>query len=54
LVTICTVGYGDITPETTEGRFFDMAIIITAIIVVPQVKILSALDSKASYFHLYV
>ena len=38
LVTICTVGYGDISPKTTEGRIFDMAIIITAIIVVPQVS----------------
>jgi len=34
------VGYGDISPETTAGRFFDMAIIIAAIIVVPQVIIL--------------
>lgn len=33
IVTISTVGYGDITPVTTEGRFVAMLVIITGIAV---------------------
>ena len=36
LVTIATVGYGDITPVTALGRFAAMGMIIVAIIIVPQ------------------
>lgn len=35
-VTICTVGYGDISPQTTRGRFFFMILISFAILIVPM------------------
>jgi len=35
-VTICTVGYGDITPITTRGRFFFIILMSFAILVVPM------------------
>lgn len=36
LVTIATVGYGDITPDSELGRFSAMLMIVIAIILVPQ------------------
>jgi len=36
LVTIATVGYGDITPDSVLGRFSAMLMIVIAIIMVPQ------------------
>jgi hypothetical protein len=36
VVTISTVGYGDITPKSTTGRFFAMFIILFAIISIPM------------------
>lgn len=31
LITLTTVGYGDITPQTTEGRFVSMALVLCGI-----------------------
>lgn len=36
VVTICTIGYGDISPLSTLGRFAAMFLILFAIIFVPQ------------------
>ena len=36
VVTITTVGYGDITPDTTIGQFVVIIVIILAVILVPQ------------------
>lgn len=36
VVTICTIGYGDISPFSTLGRFAAMFLILFAIIFVPQ------------------
>ena len=36
VVTVTTVGYGDITPDTTIGKFWAMTIILFAIIYIPQ------------------
>lgn len=35
-ITIATVGYGDITPKTTQGRFLIMVIIGFSIIIIPK------------------
>jgi len=35
-ITIATVGYGDITPATTQGRFLIMIIIGFSIIIIPK------------------
>jgi voltage-gated potassium channel len=47
VVTLTTVGYGDIVPETTTGRFAGMAIMFTG---VATIGILAG--SLASLFHL--
>jgi hypothetical protein len=36
VVTVATVGYGDIAPHTTQGRLCAMGIILFAIISIPQ------------------
>jgi len=48
LITISTVGYGDISPVTTEGRVVSMAIIITGIAMISFVTsvIVSAFSEK--------
>jgi voltage-gated potassium channel len=47
IVTLTTVGYGDIVPETTTGRFAGVAIMITGIAVVGLLA-----GSLASFFGL--
>ena len=52
LVTIATVGYGDITPDSVLGRFSAMLMIVIAIIMVPQMT--NALLEKLARQVLYV
>jgi hypothetical protein len=47
LVTIATVGYGDITPQTAMGRFAAMGMIIVAIIIVPSYEMMQILRDPA-------
>ena len=47
LQTVTTVGYGDIVPETTAGRFAGIAIMLTGIAVLGVLA-----GSLASLFHL--
>ena len=47
VVTLTTVGYGDIVPETSTGRFAGLAIMVTG---VATIGILAG--SLASLFHL--
>jgi len=35
VVTVSTVGYGDITPQSVQGRMIIIAIIIAALYVIP-------------------
>jgi len=51
-VTISTVGYGDITPQTTLGRIAAMAIILIAIISIP--KMTNELIEKMSLQSVYM
>lgn len=47
-ITIATVGYGDITPITTQGRFLIMVIIGFSIIIIPKMtnELLEKMVSK--------
>lgn len=51
LVTIATVGYGDITPDTAMGRFAAMGMIVVAIIIVPQMtnELMEILSRQSVY-----
>jgi hypothetical protein len=51
LVTITTVGYGDITPQSVCGRFYAMGMIIVAIITVPQMtnELLDKMSKQSIY-----
>lgn len=51
VVTICTVGYGDISPSSTLGRFACMFIILFAIVYLPQQT--NELIEKMSIFSVY-
>jgi hypothetical protein len=51
-VTIATVGYGDITPQTTPGRFMVMFMIAVAIISIP--KMTNELVDKMSLQSVYM
>lgn len=55
VVTIATVGYGDIAPVTPIGRAVDMIFIVTAIIIVPmQVNRLGELIALQSKFKITI
>lgn len=51
VVTVSTVGYGDVTPDTMLGRFAAMLIIIFAIITVPQItnELIAKLTSRSVF-----
>jgi hypothetical protein len=51
LVTIATVGYGDVTPQTAMGRFAAMGMIVVAIIIVPQMtnELMEKLSRQSVY-----
>ena len=51
VVTICTVGYGDITPISTLGRFAIMGIIFFAIVYVPMQtnKLIEMMNAQSIY-----
>lgn len=55
LVTIATVGYGDITPESVLGRFAAMFMIILAIIIVPQMtnELMEKLSRQRYVYYIY-
>ena len=50
-ITTATVGYGDITPQTTIGRFAVMVMISVAIIIIPMMtnELLETMAAQSIY-----
>jgi hypothetical protein len=51
VVTICTVGYGDISPQSGIGKLFCMMVILFAIVYLPQQT--NELIDKMTIFSVY-
>ena len=55
IITITTVGFGDITPATTQGRLFCLAMVATTFVLLPLqtsklIELISARDPLAARF----
>ncbi len=53
IITFTTVGYGDITPQTTEGRIITMILVICSLVVIAFITsvIVSAFNEKMLEMH---
>ncbi|KAK1946844.1 Calcium-activated potassium channel subunit alpha-1 [Phytophthora citrophthora] len=54
-VTLSTVGYGDISPHTTEGQFFVIFVIVVVVTVTPKqvTKLMELSAQQHDYMHSY-
>ena len=51
IVTLSTVGYGDISPQSTPGKIFVLGIVIITIVIIPRQtsQLLNLMNMQSKY-----